>query len=218
MPTRSELLVGWLVVFSASLTLLAGVVLVAWGQRYRNRRRTERVKRTPQAEAARHAAEVATRAAQATAHATEARQRASQAQEERSAAWHELEQARQAHDQAARRYQEEASQKAEHLADGDGQGQRELARAAFSAYQRGELSRDEFWWVWRLGNGRDPELERQEKDLRRLRTAWHEAHLRYRAAVKRAREAAREAEVAEVEARALVEETAEAAREADVTR
>ena len=134
----------------------------------------------------------------------------------RSNAWHELEQARQAHDQAAHRYQDEASQKAEHL--GDGQGQRELAHAAFSAYRRGELSRDEFWWVWRLGNGWDPDLERQEKDLRRLRTAWHEAHLRYRAAAKRAREAAREAEVAEVEARALVEETAEAAREADVTR
>src|SRR5690606_5211378 len=161
--TRSEILVGWLVVFGASLTLLAGVVLVAWWQRYRTRRRTERAKRTPQAEAARHAAEVAARAAQATAHATEARKRASQAEEERSTAWAELGQARQAHDQAAHRYQDEASQKAEHL--GDGEGQRELAHAAFSAYRRGELSRDEFWWVWRLGNGWDPDLERQEKDL-----------------------------------------------------
>lgn len=212
MPTRSELLVGWLVLFGVSLVLLACVMVVAWWQRNRTRRDTPPGEHQ---EVARHAAEVAARAVDAAARASEARQEAAATEQERATAWQEREQARQAHDDAARAYQQQVEQRAAHSADTD--GQRELAHAAFSAYRRGELSSDEFWWVWRLGNGWDPQLERREQELRRLRGAFREADQRYQAAAQRARDCAQRADVTEVEARALIEETAESAREADVT-
>jgi hypothetical protein len=212
MPTRSELLVGWLVLFGASLVLLALVTAAAWWQRQRPRRGLPPAEHE---EAVRHAAQVAGRAVEAAGRATEARMQVRVAERERAAAWQELAQARQAHDTAARAHQDGLRRRGEQPADAE--SRRELAHAAYSAYRRGELSKDEFWWVWRLGNGWDPDLERQDQELRRKRGAWREAHLKYRAAADRAREAAQQADVAEVEARALIEETAESAREVDVT-
>ena len=212
MPARSEILVGWLVLFGASLVLLALVTGAAWWQRPLPRGRLTRAERQ---QAARHASEVATRAVEAVAWATEARKQVRVAERERAAAWRELKEAHQAYDATATAYQDRVQRREEQPSDPD--GQRELAHAAFCAYRRGEISQDEFWWVWRLGNGWDPELERQEKELRRLRGTWREAHLKYRAAAEQAREAQRQAEVAEVEAQALIEETAASAREVDVT-
>lgn len=203
-----------MVLFGTSLALLACVALAAWWQRWRESPRRSKAK-AERKEAAMFAAAITERAAAAVAVAEQVRAGAHEADQERARAFDELTRVQQEHDRAAEDYQRTAQERVEQAGGDD--GQRELARAAFAAYRRGDLSQDQLWWVWRWGSGWDRELERREQQLMQLRAARREAQLRYRAATNRARTAAQQAEVADVQARALIEEAAGAAEDADVT-
>jgi hypothetical protein len=206
-PTRTELIVGGVVLFGTSLAMLACVAAMVWWQRRRERPRGARARAT-QDQVSRHAAEALEVAAAAGAAAEQAMVRAQHAEQERANAFDELTRVQREHDRAAGEYQRVAEQRAQWAGDGD--GQRHLTHAAFEAYRRGDLSQEQLWRVWRLGSGWDEELERREHDVMRLRSDRREAQLRYRAAANRARLAAREVEVAEARLNALIEEAAEA--------
>jgi hypothetical protein len=210
-PTRTSLLIGWLVLLGVSSALFVLVATAAWWQHRREvpgraRRRAER------AEWARHAATVTARARQAAAQLVAARERVAAAEHARAAAWRALEEVEAAHDEAARRLRERDPPT---TAGSAGRaGRPEVTRAALAAYRRGDLTGEQLWRVWRWGSGWDPERDRCERELYRLRAARREAHLRYRAAAGEERAAQAEAEVAEVQARALAEEAVTAAAQA----
>lgn len=205
MPTRTSIMIGWMVLFGAAFALFLLVALLAGWQRWRLRpRRKER--EAARAEWTAHAAAVAERSEQATARAAAARSRADAAEQAVAGAWQELERAQQAHDAAERAYQEAAAQRAA-AAPGDPDGTRAVTNAALAAYRRGDLSQEDLLKVWRWGSGWDPDQEQQERVLLQARAARREAHLRYRAVSSAARAAAEQAGVAEAEARALAEES-----------
>lgn len=217
MPTRVEVLVGWLALFAVAVALLGCVALVVWWQRWRSRP-SPTVRSAAHAEAARHAAALAARLGRAEQALGQARERAQLADQEQAEAWQELAAVQHAHDEAARVHLELVRQRAERVGGQD--GQQVLTHAAFAAFRRGDLSGDQLLAVSRLATGWDAELERQERELARLRVARREAQVRYRAAASRSRTAVAECQVAEVAVRALVEEAAQAAEEtaaADVT-
>lgn len=207
MPTRTALVVGWLILLGGSLVLFGLTTAAAWWQRRREvpgrtRRRADRV------EWERHRAAVARRYDQATAQLAAARELAGAAEQELASAWQVLEQAHAAHDTAQRRYAEAAERRVAGAGRpaSDPAGQRQVAHAALAAYRRGDLSAEQLWRVWDAGTGADPELAARERALRLARAARREAHLHYRAAADRERAAAAAAEVADVQARALAEE------------
>jgi hypothetical protein len=207
-PTRTEVIIGGVVLFGTSLAMLACVSAMVWWQRWRERPRGAR-SRAAQDRVSRYEAEALERAIAAGGAAEQARMRAQEAEQERAGAFDALIRVQREHDHAAGQYHRVAQQRAQWAGDGD--GQRHLTHAAFEAYRRGDLSQEQLWRVWRLGSGWDEELERREHEVMRLRADRREAQLRYRAAASRARLAAREVEVAEARLNALIEEAAEAA-------
>lgn len=204
MPTRTSFMIVWLAMLAASSAAFGLVAAAAWWQHRREKPSKARL-RAEREEWARHAATVVEGARRATARAAAAQEQVAAAERERAAAWGELEEIEAAHDAAARRFEELAP---------SGNGQQEVTHAALAAYRRGDLTREQLWRVWQWGSGWDPELDRCERELYRLRAARREAHLRYRSAASREREALAAADVAEVQARALAEEAATAAQEA----
>ncbi len=212
MPTRTEFIVGGVVLFGTSLAMLACVAAMVWWQRRGERSRGARA-RAAQDRISRHESEALQRATAAGAAAEQARVRAQEAEQQRAGAFDALTRVQQEHDRAAAEYHRAAQQRAQWAGDGD--GQRHLTHAAFKAYRRGDLSQEQLWRVWRLGSGWDEELERREHEVMRLRADRREAQLRYRAAANRARLAARELEVAETRLHALIEEAAETTGEHD---
>lgn len=212
MPTRTELIVAAAVLFGTSLAMLACVAVMVWWQRRHERSRGPRG-RAAREHTSRRAAEALQRATAAGAAAEQARVRAQQAEQERAHAFDELTRVQREHDRAAEEYHRVAEFRAQWAGDGD--GQRHLTHAAFEAYRRGDLTREQMWQVWRIGSGWDEELERREHEVMRLRAERREAQLRHRAAANRARLATREVEVAEARLHALIEEAAEATREHD---
>lgn len=213
MPTRTEVVIGWLAMLGVAVVLLACVASLVWWQRWRARP-SAGAHRAALAEARRHAATVAARTAQADRALAQARARVREVEQEQAAAWRELEHSRHAHDEAARTHRAAARQRAGRLAD-PGSGQ-DLTHAAFAAYRRGDLSPEQLVSVSQLATGWDPELHRQERELTRLRVRLRDALLRYRTAASRGRAAREQRDIAEVEVRALAEEAAEAGQEADV--
>ncbi|MPZ25261.1 MAG: hypothetical protein GEV12_02100 [Micromonosporaceae bacterium] len=213
MPTRTALVLGWLILLGGSFGLFALTAAAAWWQRRREvpgraRRQADR------AEWERHRAAVAERYRQAAAELAAAQPRAAAAEQERAQSWQALEQADAAHDAADRRYAQAARRAGAGRPEPDLAGAREVAHAALAAYRRGDLSEEQLWRVWGWGTGWDPELSEREQALLRARAARREAFLRYQAAADRERAAAAVAGVAEVQARALAEEVATAAAEA----
>lgn len=210
MPSRTSLVIGWLVLFGASFALFLVVALLAWWGRRPGRRHRRRHDREREEWAA-HAAVVAERSTQAAARAAAARERAAAAERERAEAWRVLEEAHHAYQAAQAAYQEAARSRP---ADLDPAGQRVVATAALAAYRRGDLSQEELLRVWRWGSGWDPRLEEHERAVRQTRAAQREAHLRYLAAANAERSAGQQADLAEAEARVLAEEAAYAAAQA----
>lgn len=204
MPTRTSIMIGWMILFGAALALFLLVALLAGWQR-RRQRPGRREREVARAEWTAHAAAVARRSEQAVARAATARSRAAESDRALSEAWQELERAQRAYDEAERAYSAATARTgASALANPD--AAKEVANAALAAYRRGDLSQDDLLRVWRWGSGWDPELEQRERVLLQARAGRREAHLRYRVASSTARAAAERAEVAEAEARALAEE------------
>lgn len=207
MPTRTALVLGWLILLGASLALFVLVAAAAWWQRRRSvpgraRRRAEH------AEWHRHAAAVTHRWQEADAELAAARAGVETAEQARAEAWRALEEAQSAHDRAECRHREAAERTG--ASAKDQAGQQEVAAAALAAYRRGDLTEEQLWRVWGWGTGWDPELAARERELLAARAARREAHLRYRSAASQERAALAAADVAEIQARALAEEVATA--------
>jgi hypothetical protein len=207
-PTRTTLMLGWLVLLGVSVALFAIVAVAAWWQRRRELpHRTARL--AERAEQERHTARLAARARPAAARAAAARERTGAAERARVGAWQELDRAQKAHDGAVRRHADLVE-----LSGGDQpdrSAQQEVVSAALAAYRRGDLSGEQMWRVVRWGSGGDPDRERCEHELLRARADLREAHLRYRSAAARERADLAAAGAAELAARALAEEAAGAA-------
>jgi hypothetical protein len=116
-----------------------------------------------------------------------------------------------AHDEAVRRHAEATKRRGNQLSAGQ---PKEVTHAALAAYRRGDLTKDQLWRVWQWGSGWDPEVDRCERELYRLRAARRAAQQRYQAAAGQERDVLATADVAEVQARALAEEVATASEEA----
>jgi hypothetical protein len=200
-------MIGWLALLVASAALFILVAVAAWWQHRREvpsraRQRAER------AAWAQHATALAERAQQAAARAAATRAAVEAAEQARAAAWAELEAAEAAHEESAGRHAEAVKRGAERP-----QGQA-VTHAALAAYRRGDLTKEQLWRVWQWGTGWDPEVDRCERELYRLRADRRAAHQRYQTAASRERDVLAVADIAEVQARALAEEVATASEEA----
>jgi hypothetical protein len=200
-------MIGWLALIAASAALFALVAFVAWWQHRRDvpsraRQRAER------AAWAQHATALAERAQQAAVRAAAVQEAVAAAEQARAQAWHELEEVEEVHDKAARRHAEAVERNSDRP-----QGN-EVTHAALAAYRRGDLTKEQLWRVWQWGSGWDPEVDRCERELYRLRADRRAAHQRYQAAASHERDVLAVADVAEVQARALAEEVATASEEA----
>jgi hypothetical protein len=211
-PASTSLMLGWLALLAASAALFVLVAVAAWWQHRREvpsraRQRAER------AAWAQHAAALAERAQQAAARAATVRAAVAEAEQARAAAWAELEQIEAAHDAAARRHAEAVRRTSARGGNERPAGQA-VTHAALGAYRRGDLTKEQLWRVWQWGTGWDPEVDRCERELYRLRADRRAAHQRYQAAASHERDVLAAADVAEVQARALAEEVATASAEA----
>ncbi|MFC7550631.1 hypothetical protein [Plantactinospora sp. GCM10030261] len=168
------------------------------------------------AELTAHAARMHDDARRAAANSVEAAERLAAAQRARDEAWDAQERAEQAYERA---FQEvlDGRNTEKPVIDGvpeDPEREREVSRAALSAYRRGDISVRELREVWRLTGDWDPAQEEREwaaDRLQRERSAARRAYERAAAELHRTAEVAR---VAEVAANALVAEAAAAAVEA----
>jgi hypothetical protein len=173
-------------------------------------------------ELAAHAATAQVDAGRAAAVAVEARVAVAAAERARDEAWAAQEAAERAYEAAWRaavdgRPGAEGAPTAHPggaTAEEEADREREVSRAALSAYRRGDISVQELREVWRRTADWDPAQEERERIADRCRidqAAARRVHDRAAAAARRADQAAR---VAEVAAQALVDEAAQAAAEA----
>lgn len=207
----------------AAVVVLAMLGLAVLADRPRAVRRAPPLLPAEAEELAAHAAAAQTRAGRAAAIAYVAREELIAAERARAEAWAAQEATERAYDCA---WQAALAGRQVAAGNGNGAGERERAdreradrervvsRAALSAYQRGDISVREFREVWRRAGEWDPAQEERERiaDRYRLRqAAARRVHDRSAAAVRRAYQAARLAEVA---AQALIDEAVESAVEA----
>jgi hypothetical protein len=212
----------------SALLLIAGgvvfglVVLAAIAERPRRVPRPDPAKlRAAAQELANYAGRTHAVAGRAAAVAIEARERLAAAEEARESAWRAQEAAGAAWQEAlyARPGRDPAAVDLELVAAGDVEGpdgdrQREVTRAALSAYRRGELSVDELRDVWRRAGDWDPEREERDRRAARLRAEELAARRAYERAALVARQATEALWAAETTSRAMSGEAIAAAAEA----
>jgi hypothetical protein len=216
----------------SALLLIAGavvfglVVLAAIAERPRRVPRPDPVKlRAAAQELASFAGQTHAVAGRAAAAAIEARERLAAAEEARESAWQAQEAAGTAYRvawqeaQYARPERDPPTVDMELVAAGDvdgpdGDRQREVSRAALSAYRRGELSVDELRDVWRRAGDWDPEREERDRRTAHLRAEELAARRAYERAALVARQATEALWAAEATSRALSGEAMAAAAEA----
>jgi len=179
------------------------------------------------------AADMAAR--RAVAAAAEARARYQHIQQAREAAWQAIESAQHAYEAAQQAFEAErraaasaTTAEASVAADApaaDGPSafagddvEREVSRAAYGAYRRGDISIDQLQEVVRRASGWDAEQEQHEHRVTQLRARERAARRRYYGFAASERTARKAADVASVAAQALVDEAAEAAAEARAAR
>ncbi|MFK3983237.1 hypothetical protein ACI2K4_23015 [Micromonospora sp. NPDC050397] len=206
----------WALLMAGGSVVLALLGLAVMADRNRTPRPDLARLRTEAAELTVHATEVRLDAVRAAERAVLARAEVTIAEQVRDAAWTAQEVAEQAYDLAWQAAQ--AGRQAARVTDdapADEDRERAVARAALSAYRRGDISVQELREVFRRSGDWDPVQEERERAAERCRIeqgAARRAHDRAAAGVRRAEQAAR---VAEVAAEALVDEAAESAAEAD---
>lgn len=152
-------------------------------------------------------------ARRAVAAEAEARARYLHTQQAREAAWQAIESAQQAHESAQRSTLGPGAAR-----QGEGDVEREVTRAAYGAYRRGDISIDQLQEVLRRASGWDPQQEQHEHRVTQLRARERAARRRYYAFAAAERSARKAADIAAVAAQALVDEAAAAAAEARTAR
>ncbi|GAB3514446.1 hypothetical protein [Phytohabitans suffuscus] len=219
----------------SALMLIAGTVvlgmllLAAIAERPRRQPRPDPVKlRAAAQELAAYAGHTHAVAGRAAAAAIEARERLAVCEEAREEAWRAQEAAGAAYQEAWREVaagraalagRETATVDLELVVAGDAEGadgerQREVSRAALSAYRRGELSVDQLREVWRRAGDWDPDQEERERRADQLRADELAARRAYERTALFARQAAEALWVAEAESRAMSGEAMAAKAEA----
>ncbi|RKR88148.1 hypothetical protein BDK92_2455 [Micromonospora pisi] len=207
----------WALLMAGGFVVLALLGLAVMTDRARTPRPDLEQLRAEADELAVHAAQVGIDAAGAAERAVLARAEVAVAEQARDLAWAAQEAAEQAYDLAwqAASVGRQAARVTERDETGGADRERAVARAALSAYRRGDISVQELREVFRRSGDWDPAQEERERvaEQRRIeQAAARRAHDRAAAGVRRAEQAAR---VAEVAAEALVDEAAESAAEAD---
>jgi hypothetical protein len=160
-------------------------------------------------------------AVRAIAEANQARARFQHIQQAREAAWQAIESAQQAYEaaeQAHQSAQRAAADGADVAPEAEGDVEREVTRAAYGAYRRGDISLDQLQEVLRRASGWDAEREQHEHRVTQLRAREGAARRRYYGFAASERVARKAADVAAVAAQALVDEAAEAIAEAHAAR
>jgi hypothetical protein len=196
---------------AGACVVLGLLILAAIAERPRRQPRPDLVKlRDAAHELAAYAGRTHAVAGRAAAAAIEARERLAEAEAAREAAWHAQEAAGVAWKEAeyGRPAPEPATVDLELVAAGDVEGadgdrQREVSRAALSAYRRGELSVDELREVFRRAGDWDPEQEGREQRTDRLRAEDLAARRDYERAALVARRAYDALRAAEAESREM---------------
>ncbi|MDQ7907157.1 hypothetical protein RB614_21835 [Phytohabitans sp. ZYX-F-186] len=203
------------------------VVLAAIAERPRRQPRPDPAKLRAAARAlAAHAGHTHAIAGRAAAAAIEARERLAAAEETREEAWQAQEAAGAAFQAAWQEAQAARDERdavptvdlelvvAGDVEGADGDRQRDVSRAALSAYRRGDLSVDELREVWRRAGDWDPEQEERERRADHLRAEELAARRAYERAALFARQAAEALWAAEADSRAMSGEAMAAAAEA----
>lgn len=212
----------WALLMAGAFVVLALVGLAVLAERPRGPRPDRSRLRAEAEELSAHADAVQADATAAADAATEARTRVTEAERDRDAAWAAQEESDRAYREALRVAEEgraaveaaRAGRSGSPLAGTEPDRERTVSRAALSAYRRGDISVDELREVFRRAGDWDPVQDERERAVDRRRVelaAARRAHDRAAAAVRRAEQAAR---VAEVAAEALLGEATESAAEA----
>ncbi|MCW6009859.1 hypothetical protein K1W54_35755 [Micromonospora sp. CPCC 205371] len=213
-----ELTAVWALLLTAGVVILALVALAAVAERPRTPRPDPRKLRAAAEELAAHANNAHTEAGRAAGAAADARERLAEAERARDEAWAAQEAASQVYQRAwqevlAGRAAQEG-QMADPVEDADGQ-QRDVSRAALTAYRNGDISVEQLREVWLRASGDwDPEQEERERAAYRYKLEERAARRVYHRADAAVRHAEQEVQVAEVALQALRDEAAEAAVEA----
>ncbi|MFY1633819.1 hypothetical protein ACN27F_11160 [Solwaraspora sp. WMMB335] len=221
----------WGLLIVCCCVLLALLALAAIADRPAGDRPDHRQLRTDADELTAEAATIAAAAAAARGTAAAARHRAIAAEQARDDAWRRQEDAGLAYQQALH-----AARRRPVAASADGAVppttrvvpaagtalDRDLSRAAFTAYRRGDISVDQLRQVWQRSGDPDSGSDPGRRDLDRaadqLRMRDRAARREYDAAAALARRAADAARIAEVAAAALIDEAAAAALDAEEAR
>jgi hypothetical protein len=213
----------WAITMAIGCAVLAVLAVVARAQRadppeldHDNRVDRHTLRREAQQLTA-YAAAAGERAGRAAAEAWQLRERASAAAAARDVAWQVQEAAYAAYQAAlqeaiaGRRRAEAMPQR--RVGDG-GERDRTVSRAALSAYRRGDISVEQLREVWQRTGGWDPEQVRRERAAEQAGIAERAARRGFDTAAADARQAERDARIADVAAQALADEAAQAAIEA----
>nr|MDT0657828.1 hypothetical protein [Micromonospora sp. DSM 115978] len=203
----------WVLLVAGGFVVLAFAGLAALSRQPRQSRPDRARLRAEADELGAHASAVEAEAARAAAAAVEAREAALAAERHRDQAWAAQETAERAYDRALRAAVAGRRDQGAHGAE-PADRERDVSRAALSAYRRGDISVHELQEVFRRAGDWDPAQEQRERIADRSRAdqaAARRAYDRAAAAVRRADDAAR---IAEVAAQALLDEAAESAAEA----
>jgi hypothetical protein len=211
----------WALLLVAGCVVLGLVGLAAVAERPRSPRPDPRRLRAEAEELATQAGAAHAKAGRAAAVAIEAHERLAEAERAREDAWAAQEAAGTAYQIAWQEAEAGRAAAAERsgagaldLDDTEGDRQRDVSRAALSAYKRGDISVDELREVWRRAGDWDPEVEELDRRAYRCRLEERAARRAYERAALVARQAAQAARVADVAAQAMTDEAVEVAAEA----
>ena len=164
-------------------------------------------------ELASHAALAQEQAGRAAATAWKLRERASAAAAARDVAWQVQERASETYRQALR--EALAGRKpGDGVRDTGDERDREVARAALSAYRRGDISVEQLREVWLRSGDWDPRQDEREREAERAGIVERAARREFDHAAADARRAEQDAQIAEIAAHALADEAVQAAVEA----
>jgi hypothetical protein len=212
----SGLIGAWAALFGVGVVLLIGLGAIARAQRPRPDpppadQSDSGSLRADARSLAEHAARSREAAGRAAANAAETRERAAAAAAARDVAWHVQERAHSVYEAAWRDALAGRAAQPSSQPDGD---ERDVTRAALSAYRRGDLSVNELQAVWHRAGGLAPEQDVLEQAAQRAAAEERAARRAYDRAAAVARRAERIAYVAEVAAAALADEAAQSSAEA----
>ena len=161
-----------------------------------------------------HARRVYALAEQAALEADQARAHRDTLDQEARTAWIAYDAVSQRHEQA--RARGTAQRQQPEMTIPDDEARQAVSHAAFTAYQRGDLSTAEFQSIWQKVGGHDPVQDQTDREIETLAAETRRAHHTYKRVAVALHTATEQVRVAEVAERARLDEATQAAREAQM--